>query len=112
MEKHSAILSSVCRLCGQKCNETMKYDAGMFANTLQLTASKTTLMFTPNIFVENVNDCSIVLNMVVSMLVVVVGPLHNGNRMPELTASYVKIRKRRAKGADRRKREGTKWQGS
>ena len=108
MEKHSAILSSVCRLGGQKCNETMKYNAGMFANTLQSvfksTASKTTLMSTPNIFVENVNDCSIVLNMVVSMLVVVVGPLYNGNRMPELTASYVKVRKRRAKGADRRKR--------
>ena len=34
MEKHSAILSSVCRLGGQKCNETMKYNAGMFANTL------------------------------------------------------------------------------
>ena len=61
-------------------------------------------MFTPNIFVENVNDCSIVLNMVVSMLVVVVGPLYNGNRMPELTASYVKVMKRRAKGVDRRKR--------
>ena len=37
MEKHSAtsILSSVCRLGGQKCNETVKYNAGMFANTLQ-----------------------------------------------------------------------------
>ena len=108
MEKHSAILSSVCRLGGQKCNETMKYNARMFANTLQSvfksTASKTTLMFTPNIFVANVNDCTIVLNMVVSMLVVAVGPLYNGNRMPELIASYVKIRKRRAKGADRRKR--------
>ena len=75
-----------------------------FNRFLKSTASKTTLMFTPNIFVENWNDCSIVLNMVVSNLVVVVGPLYNGNRMPELTASYVKIRKRRAKGALRPKK--------
>ena len=35
MEKHSATLSSLCRFGGQKCNETMKCNAGMFANTLQ-----------------------------------------------------------------------------
>ena len=71
-----------------------------FNRLLKSIASKTTLMFTPNIFVENVNDCRIVLSMVVNNLVVVVvvGPLNNGNRMPGLTASYVKIRKRRTKG--------------
>ena len=34
-----------------------------FNRFFKSTASKTTLMFTPNIFVKNVNDCSIVLNM-------------------------------------------------
>ena len=75
-----------------------------FNRLVKSIASKTTLMFTPNLFVENVNDCRIVLSMVVNNLVVVVGPLNNGNRMAGLTARYVKIRKRRTKGALRPKK--------